>query len=621
LSEAAETESSVAVGDRLIDETTNASVGDLAPGAAAPFTLQVPVSSLPVSRAPGVYWIGVHALGTSPDGRDVVADGRARTFIPLVTEQQARRQSAEVSVVLPLRERVRRAPDGSLADPVRWGRLTGADGRLTQLVEFAASAGTTALTWVADPAVLDALEDYGRGNPALSLGPAEAPPGDEDTEPSDGPGDPGDETPSESASATPDARPDAPSDTQRNRANAVLETFLARAADDTVLSLGYADPDVVSLARRRPSLLNRADDLAGRRMQARGLDATPAVAPPDGLFDPDLLADLSQGSLVLLSDEGRLEDPPASRLPSGQELVLSDERASAGGPSPTRALDPLALRQRILSESALALDEEPNRPIVVRLPGGWNPGPRWREADFFGGLATAPWLRMTSLPRGATSTYDGELTYGGAELADEVSEANVSATRTLVRTGDTLGHLLANESSVADRLAGAALSASSYSARRTPRLAGEQVLALDAATRAEMDRVQVTGNEFVVLAGGSGTLTVTLVNGLEQPITVGLRARTAPDVRLQIPEPVNMGPGQRATMRIPVVSQAGVRDITLYPVTTSNEDAGQPLTFSLRTSEVGRLIWYIVIAGGALLAVMIVRRIVLRIRNHRWRES
>jgi hypothetical protein len=36
---------------------------------------------------------------------------------------------------------------------------------------------------------------------------------------------------------------------------------------------------------------------------------------------------------------------------------------------------------------------------------------------------------------------------------------------------------------------------------------------------------------------------------------------------------------------------------------------------------VGRLIWYIIIAGGTLLAVMIVRRIVLRIRNHRWRPN
>ena len=57
------------------------------------------------------------------------------------------------------------------------------------------------------------------------------------------------------------------------------------------------------------------------------------------------------------------------------------------------------------------------------------------------------------------------------------------------------------------------------------------MLALDATTRARWTASQVTGTDFVTLSGGSGSLTVTLVNGLEQPITVGLRARTdSPDV-------------------------------------------------------------------------------------------
>ena len=44
-----------------------------------------------ITGEPGVYWIGVHALGSNADGRDLVADGRARTFIPLVTKDQAKR--------------------------------------------------------------------------------------------------------------------------------------------------------------------------------------------------------------------------------------------------------------------------------------------------------------------------------------------------------------------------------------------------------------------------------------------------------------------------------------------------------------------------------------------------
>ena len=191
-----------------------------------------------------------------------------------------------------------------------------------------------------------------------------------------------------------------------------------------------------------------------------------------------------------------------------------------------------------------------------------------------------------------------------------------------MHTSGVLGDLLANENAVTDQLTGAALQASSLSARPTPRLAATQVLELDATTRVQMERVQVTGTDFVTLSGGSGSLTVTLVNGLEQPITVGLRARTdSSRVKVETPEPVSMQPGQRTTLRLQVTSGVGVHDVTIFPVTTSGEATGTPLTFSLRTSQVGRLIWYIIIAGGTLLAVMIVRRIVLRIRGHQWRRG
>ncbi len=235
---------------------------------------------------------------------------------------------------------------------------------------------------------------------------------------------------------------------------------------------------------------------------------------------------------------------------------------------------------------------------MVNLPSRWNPGPYWRESDFFGGLKT-PWLRLAPLPDSNTvPTYDGELVYGSEQRALELGSESVDATRSLTHTSRVLGQLLANENTVTDRLAGAALQASSYSARPTPKLAATQVLELDATTRVQMERVQVTGTDFVTLSGGSGSLTVTLVNGLKQPITVGLRASAdSPRVRVATPEPVNMQPGQRTTLRLKVTSGTGVHDVTLTPVTTTGQATGTPLTFSLRTSTVGRLIWYILAAG------------------------
>ncbi|MCW2806709.1 MAG: hypothetical protein JWQ93_664 [Marmoricola sp.] len=628
LARAAATPANEAVGERLTDSGTYAAVGDLTPGRAVPFSLRVPVTSLLISGDPGVYWIGVHALGTDAAGRDLVADGRARTFIPLVAPRQARTRSVAVSVVLPLRERARRAADGSLNGPTRWVTLTAPDGRLTRLVDFGASAGRAPVSWLVDPAVLDALDDFSRGNPPLSLRSAQrAGNGSGGADNGDPTGDSGGDSggqPSGSPSPTDSASPEpgSPSEEQRQRARSVLDAFLGTARSHPLFTLGYSDPDVAALARHRPSLINRSDALAEKQMSARGLRGPKIVAPPSGYFDPRLLGEVPRDSTLLLSDAGRLSDPPLSRLPSGQEMVMSDARASTGGPAPADPRDPLALRQRILSEAALevAKGAAPTRPIVVSVPGSWDPGANWRQADFFGGLQV-PWVRMASMPRGASTTYGGQLVHGRAQLALEIRGSNVSATRTLIRTSDVLRHLLTTPNEATDRLVGAALQASSYSARPTPDLAARQVLALDDTVRGRMAKVQVTGTDFVTLSGGSGSLTVTLVNGLGLPITVGLKARTDPQVKVETPDPVDMQPGQRTTLRLQVTSGVGVHDVTIYPVTHEGEETGTPLTFSLRTSQVGRLIWYIISAGGALLAVMTVRRVVLRIRSNRWRRE
>ena len=630
LAVAAATEPTDAVGTRLSDPATYVNVGDMLPGQSATFTIRVPRTSMGITGEPGVYWIGVHALGTNADGRDLTADGRARTFIPLVDRRQARRSSVDVSLVLPFRERARRASDGSLAGPGRWESLTSTEGRLRQLADFAASAAGAPVTWEVDPAVLDALEDFGRGNPTLSLGATQR---TEETSPSPSPDDAGSATPDPSsaseagssaeagpdanASLEPDRAEDQPDAEQSAQAASVLATFLGVIRGSTLLTLPYGDPDVAALLRDRPSLLTRAQALATRRMQARGLDGLPTVATPDAVFDPDLLGEVDPSTLFVLGDGGDQSAAPFGRLPTGQPLVLTDERTSTGGPAPTGAAEPLALRQRILAEAALDLDEQ--RPIVVRFPMRWEPGVNWREADFFQALRRS-WIRLAPVRADATTTYDGDLPYGRAQRSQEIAASNVADTRALARTGDVLGNLLVNKNDVQDRLTGAALQGSAYSARENPIQAADRVRDLDRTVRARMNEVQVTGTDFVTLSGGSGTLTVNLVNGLAQPISVGLRTRTdSPAVRVESADPVALAPGQRTTLRLAVRSSTGLHEVTMLPVTGNDQVAGRPLRFNVRTSQVGQVIWYVLIGGGALLVVMILRRIVLRIRNRRWR--
>ncbi len=609
LAQAAATEPTAVVGNRLTDPGTYARIGDLGPGERRTFRLRVPVQALGISGAPGVYWIGVHAFGANSAGRGLV--GLARTFIPLVDHHAARRRTTPVSIVLPVRDRVRRAPDGRLQRPNHWAQVTARSGRLGRIVALAASAGNASVSWLVDPAVLDAMDDFAHGNPSLGL--ASSP-----TSPDRSP------PPSSSADAGPpppaDDR-DTPNRTQRSAAKALLERLVDELRADDLMTLGYADPDVVSVARRHPPMLARALALTERRLQARDLVGTDAVAPPDGFFDPELLDGLDGFGVVLLSDQGQLDQPVASRLPGGQDLVLSDARASAGGPGPTRPHGTLALRQRLLAEASLELTSPSPRPVVLTLPPRWDPGGHWRAARLFETLRSTRWVRLTPLPHDPSTTFSGQLPYSRTQQSTELGERNISSTRRLERTGHVVEHLLTGDTTVPDRLAGVAFGAISWFARARPRAAAAHVDSVNSAVRSRLDKVVIVGTDFVLLSGGSGTLTVALVNGLNQPIRVGVEADADTSVRLRIPDAVEIGPGQRSTMRIAVSSKAGVHEVTLRPVTVRGEPAGRNFTFNMRTSQVSQLIWFILAAGIGLLAVMIVRRIILRIRHHRWRSD
>src|SRR5262245_12240386 len=99
LAEAAALPPDAIVGERINDERHKDFMEELAPGESMPYTVSVPRKLLHVST-PGVYWFGVHALGENAEGRDDIADGRARTFLPLVPDGRPGEEPA--SIVIPL---------------------------------------------------------------------------------------------------------------------------------------------------------------------------------------------------------------------------------------------------------------------------------------------------------------------------------------------------------------------------------------------------------------------------------------------------------------------------------------------------------------------------------------
>ena len=133
LDEAAATPEDAVVGGRITDEQRKDTIAELAPGAYATYSLSIPRKLLHADT-PGVYWFGVHALGEGPEGRDLAADGRARTFLPMVPE--GRLGQEPTAVVIPLRHQLVYTDDGSLDDLSSWTQSLSPGGRLRSLVDF-----------------------------------------------------------------------------------------------------------------------------------------------------------------------------------------------------------------------------------------------------------------------------------------------------------------------------------------------------------------------------------------------------------------------------------------------------------------------------------------------------
>ncbi|MCL8026699.1 DUF6049 family protein [Nocardioides bruguierae] len=294
LAAASETALDEVVGEREASRGPYQVIDRLDPGDTVSYSFRVPVRRLALTGQ-GVYWFGVHALGQDDVGRDDVADGRVRTFLPRVVDDTA---SVPVAVVLQLRRRVRYDTDGSVARLDTWTSSLDPDGRLGRLLRMAEGAGSSGVTWVVDPAVTDALTRLAAGNPPRSTAPTLTPEElDEATESPDASASPtpaqpqptdeddvaqeepsGSASPSDEDSAPEEDEPELDAATQA-AADAAAD-YLARLqvlADQgqEFLSLPYGDLDVAAAALRgRPGNRTVADP-----RQSTAADPSASVSP------------------------------------------------------------------------------------------------------------------------------------------------------------------------------------------------------------------------------------------------------------------------------------------------------------------------------------------------------
>jgi len=604
------------VGDRITVPGTFDTIPEIAPGASAPYTVRVPVDLLDADE-PGVYWFGVHALGQSASAsiRDSVADGRARTFLPLVP-RAARNHPIATSLVLPIRAQVRNAPDGSLDDVEDWVRDLDDSGRLGAAVDFGIAAGSLPITWLVDPAVPDAVSRLVAGNPPREL---VVPTPEEET--TEGPAASDSATPGGSGetATTEGSTAASPGEDAGAAATAWLVKLQQALTGKQVLALPWGDVDVAAAAKRGPDVYSDARARSGTVLTQGQFPMNPAISAPSGFLDDAALGVADEATTILLSDRAVTRGAaPSVASYAGKRLILSSAAALAGGPGPNDPIAPVALRQRILSEAALRLDDPARQPLVVVFPPGWT-APDGRA--FFDGI-DVNWMQLASLDQ-ATAVAPRPLasdrfSYPSWQLNHEVDLRAFDAFAHLTEEANRLQGVLTDATDLAARIRVDSLGNLSYFAREDAVASQQATLDTTSWVTQRLHSITVSAPRRVILSSDSGSFSVTVTNGLDQPVAVRLEATSVPPMTITSPDEVQLGPGASTTVLLQAsTDKLGVHTVRIALTDTAGNPLGSSDILPVRAGQVSQVIWLVLGGAVALLLLAIVLRLVRRIRSAR----
>lgn len=617
LAEAAQAEPEAVVGERIL--SVEDEVGDIDPGESASYSLTVPRSAIePFLTDPGVYWFGVHALGSSEaTPYDSTSDGRARTFLPYIGPRMANDRTVDAAVVVPLRRRITHLANGAIGRRGLWEQALSDEGNLGRMLAFGRAAVDDPVTWLVDPAVADAVRHLARGNKGRSLAPTTPAPGEEEPEESDAT-EASDGATEDEAATLEEAEP----------ANPAAQAWLDDLQDELgtglsggqVLALPYGDLDVAGAAESDPRLYRRAREQTSV-LDDWGVVTAPVVGSPGGYLDANgfLLADDSSTALLtdrMFGPEAFPDGPPRVGKVGQHRVVVTSYAAATGGPGPDPRLTGLQLRQRLLSEAAVRLLSPDPAPLVVVLPGSVDPAD---AGDFWSGL-DAEWLDIGTVGQAGAGTTEeiglDDLDYPDDQEDYELPDYLFDQVRGLVEAGDTLQRMLSSNDSVGGQVRTEALAGASYSARPDPSGTASMLAAGEDWIRRLQEKVRISAPPGVTLSSADGSFAVTIRNRLQQPVTVRIAADTESGIAIESGDPVELAPKSRTTVVLDAHTDAlGVHNVTLAVTDVEGTPLGATAVVPVRSGQVGEIIWWFIGGGTGILFVAIAIRLVRRIRG------
>jgi Family of unknown function (DUF6049) len=437
-----------------------------------------------------------------------------------------------------------------------------------------------------------------------------------------------------------------------------LGELQTRTHDERMFVTPYADPDVSALVHSgMDSDLEKSyslGDSQARQVLSRpfgpAVPDTSIAWPADGAADASVVTSLAHdgqvATTVLNSDEmPALRSPPAddavtsvhTGIGTTMSVLLADSGISKELGSATvgsSASSQFSVEQDFLAQTAMIVAEAPYSPrsVVIAPPRRWDPSER--EADALLSLTSTrvPWLRP--VPLASLASLDGKhaKTVARKPLSPskvfprQLSSNYMSNVGSVGRSALLYLDLLYNPDTETKRSLAAAVAATESSAWRGRASPGGW-LAIDTLKnyfRHRDEQVRIITGNTVVLAGPSGSIPVSVSNGLDVPIQVEVRALLPATSRLTIGNVNSVVPipsGQIQIVRMPVRSATLSSTLIRLQLTTTK---GTPLgttqsfsTLSIESTRFGRAL-LIVIAGA--LGVLVLSSLARWVRR-KWREG
>ncbi len=594
--------------------------GPLGPHATAGWRIRLRASQL------GLTLFGVYPLAAEADNAAGAALVTSRTFLPFWPGRRTLNPVRQhIGWIWPLIGQPQQTPcQGLLTNGLATSLGTG--GRLSGLLAAGQPYADSAhLTWAIDPALLASAK--------IMTGPYQSG--------------------ATAACADPRKRP------ASQAAQRWLASVRSATAGQPVFVTPFADVDVAALSRH-----GLDDDLArafaaGRATagQILGRDFTPPAAPATGQDAAQRLAGLawpadglaSYGvlnslavkgiSTVLLGSSTMPPSPSQTFTPSAvtttpsgvgprmQVLLADDTLTQILGTANHGAAPPgasFAVAQRFLAETAMIAAERPAlvRSIVVAPPRQWNP-PAGLATRLLADTVTAPWLQPVSLPRLADADPGlGQVprTLRPVPNRDELGLALLRRVRGLDRRAALLQSIRLQP----DQALSAAVLAVESSEWRGGGKRGRQAQIRLARISAYLSRqessVMIIGPNRVTLGGLSGTLPVSISNGLRYPVRVRVKVTIPSGEQITVSSPppqVKVNAGAEVTLKLHVrAATVGSTTIGLSLLTPGGAPLpGRPVALTVQATHFGTLALVIIGAALGVFAITSARRALTRGRG------